>query len=74
MPIIIAILKILQKTLIKMDFENIVRFLKTMKDGDQDLPGGEIASLMIRTSQEIKIPPYYDFFILWKIFKILAKI
>ena len=34
-----------------------------MKDGDQDLPGGEIASLMIRTSQEIKIPPYYDFYI-----------
>ena len=46
-----------------MDFENIVRFLKTMKDGDQDLPGGEIASLMIRTSVDIKIPPYvfYDF-------------
>lgn len=61
LPVLVALavslLKVLKDVLLKMDFEEIVRFFKTMKTGEQDFDAAMIGRLLVRHASQIDIPP-----------------
>lgn len=60
LSISVALLKVLEDVLIQMNFEDIVKFFKTIKLGDYDneCDGTVIGKLLIRQSDTIDIPPH----------------
>ena len=54
--ITIALLKVLKDVLLKMDFEDVIRFFKTMKTGEEDFDAAMIGRLLVRHSSHIDIP------------------
>lgn len=58
LAITVAILKVLKNVLIKMDFESIVVFLRTIRAGDADTDAALIGRLLIKESDSIDIPAH----------------
>lgn len=58
LSITVAILKVLEGALIHMHFEDIVKFFKAMKSGDDESSATKIGHLLIKQSNQIDIPPH----------------
>ncbi|KAF4715672.1 hypothetical protein FOZ63_023188 [Perkinsus olseni] len=56
LSISIALLKVLRPALMQMEFEDIVRFFKTMKTGDEKCDARVIGQLLVRLSGKVEIP------------------
>ncbi|KAF4670039.1 hypothetical protein FOL47_002270 [Perkinsus chesapeaki] len=56
LSISIALLKVLRPALMQMEFEDIVRFFKTMKTGDEKCDATVIGQLLVRLSGKVDIP------------------
>ena len=52
----ISLLKVLKNVLIKMEFEQIIKFFKTMRNGDEECDAKIIGQLLIKQSSLIIIP------------------
>ena len=61
LPVIVSVtvtlLQVLRDVLIKMDFEEVIRFFKSMKTGEEQFDAAMIGRLLVRHSGEISIPP-----------------
>jgi Rab-GTPase-TBC domain len=61
LPVIVSVtvtlLQVLRDVLIKMDFEEVIRFFKSMKTGEEQFDAAMIGRLLVRHSGEIVIPP-----------------
>ncbi|CAD7923805.1 unnamed protein product [Amoebophrya sp. A120] len=55
LSITLSLLKVLQSVLLKLEFEDIVKFFKTMKTGDEDCDATMIGQLLIRQSARIEL-------------------
>lgn len=58
MSITVSLLKVLKNVLMNMHFEDIVKFFKTMKAGDEECDATMIGQLLIKQSNRIDIPPH----------------
>lgn len=52
----VSLLKVLRNVLIKMEFEQIIRFFKTMKNGDEECDAKIIGQLLVKQAALITIP------------------
>ena len=52
----ISLLKVLKNVLIKMDFEQIIKFFKTMRNGDEECDAKIIGQLLVKQSALVVIP------------------
>jgi hypothetical protein len=52
----ISLLKVLKNVLIKMEFEQIIKFFKTMKNGDEECDAKIIGQLLVKQACLITIP------------------
>ena len=52
----ISLLKVLRNVLLKMEFEQIIRFFKTMKNGDEECDAKIIGQLLVKQAALITIP------------------
>ncbi|CAD7953005.1 unnamed protein product [Amoebophrya sp. A25] len=55
LSITLSLLKVLQSVLLKLEFEDIVKFFKTMKTGDEDCDATMIGQLLIRQSGRVDL-------------------
>jgi len=60
LPVVVSVtvtlLQVLRDVLIKMDFEEVIRFFKSMKTGEEQFDAAMIGRLLVRHSGEIVIP------------------
>ena len=54
----ISLLKVLRNVLIKMEFEQIIKFFKTMKNGDEECDAKIIGQLLVKQACLISIPKH----------------
>jgi hypothetical protein len=52
----ISLLKVLKNVLLKMDFEQIIKFFKTMRNGDEECDAKIIGQLLVKQASAIIIP------------------
>lgn len=52
----ISLLKVLKNVLLKMDFEQIIKFFKTMRNGDEECDAKIIGQLLVKQASLITIP------------------
>ena len=52
----VSLLKVLKNVLIKMDFEQIIKFFKTMRNGDEECDAQIIGQLLVKQASLITIP------------------
>jgi hypothetical protein len=52
----ISLLKVLKNVLLKMDFEQIIKFFKTMRNGDEECDAQIIGQLLVKQASQISIP------------------
>jgi hypothetical protein len=52
----VSLLKVLKGVLLKMEFEQIIRFFKTMKNGDEECDAKIIGQLLVKQAALISIP------------------
>ena len=52
----ISLLKVLKNVLIRMEFEQIIKFFKTMKNGDEECDAKIIGQLLVKQSALVSIP------------------
>jgi hypothetical protein len=52
----VSLLKVLRNVLLKMEFEQIIRFFKTMKNGDEECDAKIIGQLLVKQAALITIP------------------
>ena len=50
LSVTLSLLKVLKSVLLKLEFEDIVKFFKTMKTGDEDCDATMIGQLLIKQS------------------------
>merc|ERR1712107_734356 len=55
LTVTLSLLKVLKSVLLKLEFEDIVKFFKTMKTGDEDCDATMIGQLLIRQSSRITL-------------------
>eukprot|EP00747_Dinoflagellata_sp_TGD_P181129 gnl/TRDRNA2_/TRDRNA2_34672_c1_seq1.p1 gnl/TRDRNA2_/TRDRNA2_34672_c1~~gnl/TRDRNA2_/TRDRNA2_34672_c1_seq1.p1 ORF type:complete len:164 (+),score=18.32 gnl/TRDRNA2_/TRDRNA2_34672_c1_seq1:44-493(+) len=60
LPITVSLLKVLKSVLLTMQFEDIVRFFKTMRAGEAECDTAAIGQMVVAQSLSIIIPPHIE--------------
>jgi len=58
LPIALSLLKVLKHVLMPMPMEEIVRFLKAMKAGEEECDASIVGQLLVKQSHTVEMPPH----------------